>query len=129
MAARHPPCRALKPKEKDYKVTDRDGMYVHVTAKGAMVRQLGLADRRLGQISLAVRRIRDRHAEMLRIEDLARKGRQTDKPLRAECAKSRRRTKRHQRDLKPTKINQTFCFYEPPYRERPGAGPRGKQAH
>jgi hypothetical protein len=36
MAARHPPCRALKPKEKDYKVTDRDGMYVHVTAKGAM---------------------------------------------------------------------------------------------
>jgi hypothetical protein len=36
MAARHPPCRALKPKEKDYEVTDRDGMYVHVTAKGAM---------------------------------------------------------------------------------------------
>src|SRR5260221_8321035 len=36
MAARHPPCRALKPKEKDYKVTDREGMYVHVTAKGAM---------------------------------------------------------------------------------------------
>src|SRR6266478_3897170 len=36
MAARHPPCRALKPTEKDYKVTDRDGMYVHVTAKGAM---------------------------------------------------------------------------------------------
>src|SRR5260221_8236818 len=36
MAARHPPCRALKPKEKDYKVTDRDGMYVHVTANGAM---------------------------------------------------------------------------------------------
>ena len=36
MAARHPPCRALKPKEKDYKVTDRDGMYVHITAKGAM---------------------------------------------------------------------------------------------
>ena len=33
MAARHPPCRALKPKEKDYKVTDRDGMYVHVTAR------------------------------------------------------------------------------------------------
>jgi len=28
--------RALKPKEKDYKVADRDGMYVHVTAKGAM---------------------------------------------------------------------------------------------
>jgi hypothetical protein len=26
----------LKPKEQDYKVTDRDGMYVHVTAKGAM---------------------------------------------------------------------------------------------
>jgi len=36
MAARHPPSRALKQKEKDYKVTDRDGMYVHVTAKGAM---------------------------------------------------------------------------------------------
>src|ERR1700724_2847269 len=36
MAARHPPCRALKPKEKEYKVTDRDGMYVHVTAKCAM---------------------------------------------------------------------------------------------
>src|SRR5258707_12398262 len=36
MAARHPRCRALNPKEKDYKVTDRDGMYVHVTAKGAM---------------------------------------------------------------------------------------------
>jgi transcriptional regulator GlxA family with amidase domain len=72
MAARHPPCRALKPKEKDYKVTDRDGMYVHVTAKGAMVRQLGLADSRLSQTSLAVRWIRDHHAEMLRIEDLAR---------------------------------------------------------
>ncbi len=28
--------RALKPKEKDYKVTDRDGMYVHVTTKGSM---------------------------------------------------------------------------------------------
>ena len=28
--------RALKPKEKDYKVADRDGMYVHVTTKGAM---------------------------------------------------------------------------------------------
>jgi hypothetical protein len=39
-------------------VTDRDGMYVHVTAKGAMVRQLGLADRRLSQISLAARWIR-----------------------------------------------------------------------
>src|ERR1700730_4538976 len=36
MAARHPPSRAVKPREKDYKVTDRDGMYVHVTAKGAM---------------------------------------------------------------------------------------------
>jgi Arm DNA-binding domain len=36
MAARHPPCSALKPKKKDYKVTDRDGMYVHVTAKGEM---------------------------------------------------------------------------------------------
>src|ERR1700736_831506 len=36
MAARHPPRRTLKPKEKDYKVTDRDGMYIHVTAKGAM---------------------------------------------------------------------------------------------
>jgi hypothetical protein len=36
MAARHPPGRALKPKEKDYKVTDRDGMFVHVTARGAM---------------------------------------------------------------------------------------------
>jgi transcriptional regulator GlxA family with amidase domain len=53
-------------------VTDRDGMYVHVTAKGAMVRQLGLADSRLSQISRAVRWIRDHHAEMLRIEDLAR---------------------------------------------------------
>lgn len=72
MAARHPPCRALKPKEKDYKVTDRDGMFVHVTAKGAMVHQLGLADSRLCQISRAVRWIRDHHAEMLRIEDLAR---------------------------------------------------------
>lgn len=28
--------KALKPKEKDYKVADRDGMYVHVTSKGAM---------------------------------------------------------------------------------------------
>jgi integrase len=28
--------RALKPKEKDFKVADRDGMYVHVTMKGAM---------------------------------------------------------------------------------------------
>ena len=48
-------------------MTDRDGMYVHVTAKGAMVRQLGLADSRLYQISRAVRWIRDHHAEMLRI--------------------------------------------------------------
>jgi hypothetical protein len=72
MAARHPPCRVLKPKEKDYKVTDRDGMYVHVTATGAMVRQLGLADSRLSQISLAVRWIRYHHAEMLLIADLAR---------------------------------------------------------
>ena len=28
--------RALRPKEKDYKVADRDGMYAHVTAKGVM---------------------------------------------------------------------------------------------
>ena len=28
--------RALKPKEKDYKVADRDGMYVHVTTKGVL---------------------------------------------------------------------------------------------
>jgi hypothetical protein len=28
--------KALKPKEKDYKVADRDGMYVHVTVKGAL---------------------------------------------------------------------------------------------
>src|ERR1700761_8019913 len=28
--------KALKSKEKDYKVADRDGMYVHVTTKGAM---------------------------------------------------------------------------------------------
>ena len=28
--------RALKPKEKGFKVADRDGMYVHVTTKGAM---------------------------------------------------------------------------------------------
>lgn len=28
--------RALKPKEKDFKVADRDGMYVHVTTTGAM---------------------------------------------------------------------------------------------
>ena len=28
--------RALKPKEKDFKIADRDGMYVHVTTKGAM---------------------------------------------------------------------------------------------
>jgi len=45
MAARHPPCRALKPKEKDYKVTDRDGMYVHVTAKGAMSFRMDCSDR------------------------------------------------------------------------------------
>ena len=40
--------------------------------QGAMVRQLGLADSRLSQISRAVRWIRDHHAEILRIEDLAR---------------------------------------------------------
>jgi AraC-like DNA-binding protein len=40
--------------------------------QGAMVRQLGLADSRLSQIGRAVRWIRDHHAEMLRIEDLAR---------------------------------------------------------
>jgi integrase len=28
--------KALKPKAKDYKVADRDGMYVHVTTKGAL---------------------------------------------------------------------------------------------
>jgi transcriptional regulator GlxA family with amidase domain len=39
--------------------------------QGAMVRQLGLADSRLSQISRTVRWIRDHHAEMLRIEDLA----------------------------------------------------------
>jgi len=44
MAARHPPCRALKPKEKGYKVTDRDGMYVHVTAKGAMSFRFAASD-------------------------------------------------------------------------------------
>jgi transcriptional regulator GlxA family with amidase domain len=37
-----------------------------------MVRQLGLADSRLSQISGAVRWIRDHHAELLRIDDLAR---------------------------------------------------------
>jgi AraC-like DNA-binding protein len=43
-----------------------------MSEQGAMVRQLGLADSRLSQISRAVRWIRDHHAEMLRIEDLAR---------------------------------------------------------
>jgi hypothetical protein len=28
--------KALKSKEKDYKVADRDGMHVHVTTKGAL---------------------------------------------------------------------------------------------
>ena len=28
--------KALKPKEKVYKVADRDGMHVHVTPKGAV---------------------------------------------------------------------------------------------
>jgi integrase len=28
--------RALKPREKDFKVADRDGMYIHVTTKGTM---------------------------------------------------------------------------------------------
>jgi hypothetical protein len=28
--------KALKPKEKVYKVADRDGMYVHVTPQGAL---------------------------------------------------------------------------------------------
>ena len=83
MAARHPPCRALKPKEKDYKATDRDGMYVHVTAKGAMAHQLGRADSRLSQISRAVRWIRDHHAEMLRIEDLAHREHERDIVLSA----------------------------------------------
>jgi AraC-like DNA-binding protein len=40
--------------------------------QGAMVRQLGLADSRISQIGRAVRWIRDHHAEILRIEDLAR---------------------------------------------------------
>lgn len=40
--------------------------------QGAMVRQLGLADSRLSQISRAVRWIRDHYAQVLRIEDLAR---------------------------------------------------------
>jgi transcriptional regulator GlxA family with amidase domain len=40
--------------------------------QGAMVRQPGLADSRLSQISRAVRWIRDHHAELLRIDDLAR---------------------------------------------------------
>ena len=40
--------------------------------QGAMVRQLGLADSRMSQISRAVRWIRDHYADGLRIEDLAR---------------------------------------------------------
>jgi AraC-like DNA-binding protein len=39
--------------------------------QGAMVRQIGLADSRLSQISHAIRWIRDHYAEIVRIEDLA----------------------------------------------------------
>lgn len=39
--------------------------------QGAMVRQIGLADSRLAQISRAIRWIRAHHAESFRIEDLA----------------------------------------------------------
>ena len=71
MAARHPPCRALKPKEKEYKVTDRDGMYVHVTAKGDG------APTGTGRPPVVPNQPRrsvdsDHYAEMLRIEDLTR---------------------------------------------------------
>ncbi|MFG1398204.1 AraC family transcriptional regulator [Roseixanthobacter pseudopolyaromaticivorans] len=41
-------------------------------AQGAMIRQLGLADSHIRQISRAVRWIRDHHAETLRIDELAR---------------------------------------------------------
>jgi hypothetical protein len=37
-------------------------------------------------------------------------------PASKNLHKSGRRTKRRQPDLKTTKINQTFCFYEPPHR-------------
>jgi AraC-like DNA-binding protein len=40
--------------------------------QGAMVRQIGLADSRLSQISHALRWLREHYAEALRIEDLAR---------------------------------------------------------
>jgi AraC-like DNA-binding protein len=39
--------------------------------RGAMVRQIGLADSRLAQISRAIRWIREHHAKPFRIEDLA----------------------------------------------------------
>lgn len=38
--------RALKPKEKDFKIADRDGMYVHVTTKGSYVVSDGLSPER-----------------------------------------------------------------------------------
>ena len=39
--------------------------------QGAMIRQIGLADSSLSHIGRAIRRIRDRHADALRIDDLA----------------------------------------------------------
>jgi len=39
--------------------------------QGAMVRQIGLTDSRLSQISRAIRAIRIRYAEALRVEELA----------------------------------------------------------
>jgi AraC-like DNA-binding protein len=39
--------------------------------RGAMVRQIGLADSRLSQVSRAIRWIREHHAKRVRIEDLA----------------------------------------------------------
>jgi transcriptional regulator GlxA family with amidase domain len=41
-------------------------------AQGAIVRQIGLADSSLSQVSRAIRWIRDNYAEQMRIEDLAR---------------------------------------------------------
>ncbi len=52
---------------------EREILWRLVTGEqAAMVRQLGLSDSRLSQVSRAVRWIRDHHAQTLRIKDLAR---------------------------------------------------------
>lgn len=99
MALNHTQLRALKPKEKPYKVTDRDGLYLDVLPSGVMTwrfqyylhaKREKVTFGRYPEIGLAdARKMRDEAAALVAVGKSPARAKQTDKTAaRVEAAKA-----------------------------------------